>query len=375
MLYISDKNDFSPPGQARSSIARDGRIDVMRGFACLLLVVYHVIGNSPSSGLSVDYPHPLRLFADALSDVRLPMFAFLSGFVYQYRPVKLGSYPGFLKGKAQRLLVPGIIAIFLFELLSHVIGTQFAMPWDKLWEPLFFPYAHFWYLQAIFAILAVYGVIDALLDNRYATPLFFAASALYTLHVVPGGAFFSVNGVVYLLPYFLFGVMFHRNIGAITNLGTWLTRACIVVAATSATYKTSLYLTESTHNADRFNFQSLVLGLSLCILAFFHCRRSPILEKIGQYSFFIYLYHPLGLSAMRRALYALGLKSPYAHLLPGLMAGIGVPVLMFNLAERHAPTRRFLLGLRDYAQTTRRAPAADGVRRSGAAQRLDLAET
>jgi hypothetical protein len=44
-------------------------IETMRGLAVLLLVSFHVIGAASNAGLQLDYPHPLRLFADLLIDL------------------------------------------------------------------------------------------------------------------------------------------------------------------------------------------------------------------------------------------------------------------------------------------------------------------
>ena len=44
----------------------------MRGLAVLLLVSFHVIGATSDAGLQLDYPHPLRVFADLLIDLRMP---------------------------------------------------------------------------------------------------------------------------------------------------------------------------------------------------------------------------------------------------------------------------------------------------------------
>jgi fucose 4-O-acetylase-like acetyltransferase len=330
---------------------RDGRIDALRGFACLLLVAYHVIGSSSSGGLHLDYPHPLRLFAEALADLRMPVFAFVSGFVYQYRPATIEGYRQFLKGKINRILIPGFVAIVVFQAASWLTGSRFSLPLSSVWEPFVYSYAHFWYLQAIFVILVTFGLIDAVLRNRGTIILLSMASVVQVMNVVPGGGLLSFSGVLYLTPYFLFGVVFHRRLDVVIRTGFDLAWVGVIVAAAAAAYKVSLHLPSATHATNKNNIESLVLGLSLCVvLFFFFSARSQFLEKIGEQSLFIYLYHPLGASAMRQALFFLGIRDPYMHLLPGFLAGIACSVAIVAVAERYPLSRRLVLGRKNRRQ-------------------------
>jgi fucose 4-O-acetylase-like acetyltransferase len=352
-LYVS-RGDFSRAGIADTKGTRDGRIDALRGFACLLLVAYHVIGSSPSGGLHLNYPHPLRLFADALGDLRMPVFAFVSGFVYQYRPATIVGYREFLKGKTSGLLIPGSVAIVIFQAASWLTGSRFSLPPSSLWEPFLYSYAHFWYLQAIFVILAVFGLIDAVLGNRHTVVLLVIASAVQVLNLVPGGGFLSFSGILYLAPYFLFGVVFHRRLNEVTRIGFDLAWGGLIVAAAAAAYKVSLHLPPAAPVTSRNNIESLVLGVSLCVVLFFFFNaRSQFLDKVGRHSFIIYLYHPLGASAMRQALYFLGIRDPYMHLLPGLLAGIACSLAIVVTAELHPLSRRLVLGRRPHRPNRR----------------------
>src|SRR6185295_5386420 len=88
----------SPPQVSERSIAMTApapaesqRLQTLRGVACLLLVAFHAIGNHPTSGLHVADDSSFRFFANLFQYVRMPLFTFLSGFVYAYRPVLPGS--------------------------------------------------------------------------------------------------------------------------------------------------------------------------------------------------------------------------------------------------------------------------------------------
>ena len=54
------------------------RVETLRGLACVLLVLYHVIGIDSSTGMRVE-DGPVRWLNDGLAYLRMPLFTFLSG--------------------------------------------------------------------------------------------------------------------------------------------------------------------------------------------------------------------------------------------------------------------------------------------------------
>ena len=82
------------------------RVETLRGLACVLLVAFHVIGSHASSGLHVGEDSIYRQFANLFMHLRMPLFTFLSGFVYAYRPVTQAQTGAFAEKKLIRLLLP-----------------------------------------------------------------------------------------------------------------------------------------------------------------------------------------------------------------------------------------------------------------------------
>src|SRR5678815_1036900 len=65
-----------------STAAASRHIQSLRGLACLLLVALHVIGGEATIGMQVDDDSVYRLFGKLMFHIRMPLFAFLSGYVY-----------------------------------------------------------------------------------------------------------------------------------------------------------------------------------------------------------------------------------------------------------------------------------------------------
>src|SRR5262249_16427977 len=129
------------------------RIQSLRGLACLLLVAFHVIGSKDSSGMHIADDSFYRYFTEILTHVRMPLFAFLSRFVYAYTPVRPGCEAAFARKKLVRLWLPMIAASTIYCLLMlEAPDAQGQLRLDSVWRIYLFPYVHFWFLQAMILI-------------------------------------------------------------------------------------------------------------------------------------------------------------------------------------------------------------------------------
>lgn len=141
------------PSRAVDQLA-DSPIEEVRLLATFLLVAFHVIGL-PDSGLRIDYPHPLRFLVDLFANFRMPAFAFVAGFVYCARPPSEPSFDAFVIGKLRRLGVPALLAALLFAEVSLLLGMRFQLAPQDLWQLLVYPFAHFWFVQAILTLFVL----------------------------------------------------------------------------------------------------------------------------------------------------------------------------------------------------------------------------
>jgi peptidoglycan/LPS O-acetylase OafA/YrhL len=337
---------------ARADSAESRRIQALRGLACLLLVAFHVIGSRSTSGMHVGADSPYRQFADLLTHIRMPLFTFLSGFVYAYRPVLQGSAWSFAQRKLVRLWLPLVAVSTLYFLLAMVVPGHSAtgkMPWGQMWQIYVFPYVHFWFLQAIILIFAAVILLERL--RLLSTPLRYlvalAVSAAIHLSIDMAGADhspFSVVDALYLAPFFLLGMGANR-------FRSWLLQpaiiwTCAVAFLASMTVHAILVL-EQGRITERGTVLGLVIGASSALALVGTFPRLKPLERLGAYSFAIYLFHPFFVAAMRAALKLAGLSSTEVAFALGLGAGVIGPVILeCVLAEGRffRPLNRLLLG-------------------------------
>lgn len=329
---------------------RGSNIETLRIFAVFALVSFHTIGITPQDALQIAYPHPLRYMADGLTDVRMPLFAFISGWVYSQRPVMLNGFNRFFRAKLQRLYVPGVAAALTFWAFATFVVPESVGQGAPFRDVLTLSYVHYWFLKAILLILIGIALVETILRKPLepvsligAAIVFFVLPPIY----VPG---LMLNGAQYLAPFFIFGVLLAR-------WEDWINqhRMAVVVLALAATgwgLALNLEIMPSTGelSMDRHDLQSALFSIGVITLLLLFLPRFDALSGFGSLAFTIYLYHVFGTSGMRRAAQALGIESTWLVYALCVVAGFGVPYVIHMLCSRIQPTRAVFLGLR--RQTT-----------------------
>ena len=321
------------------------RVQALRGIACLLLVAFHAIGATAASGLHVPDDSPWREFTNLAVHLRMPLFTFLSGFVYALRPLGPGRVWEFSGKKLRRLGVPLIVASTVLYGL-HTAMHHPVPPPSHLWTIYLFPYWHLWFVQAllvVFALLVALESIGALSTfTRFAVVLALAV-ALYFAAPFQARNVFSVYSASYLLPFFLCGLGAHRFRGLVQSRRALIaTVLCLVLAQGVHSY---LVLTETVppiEPVDQRSVLNLVIGVAAGLCALQVLPRMRAMERIGGSSYTIYLYHPLFVAAV---LFAAGTHATAARGLTFMLAavaGIAGPMLMVLLAG-HIPGGQLLL--------------------------------
>jgi glucans biosynthesis protein C len=325
------------------------RVQTLRGVACLLLVSFHVIGSHATSGLRVDADSIYRQFSNLFIHLRMPLFTFLSGFVYAYRPATRAYAGTFAGKKLRRLLLPLLCVSTLYFLLTFVVPDSTGrLPLQQMWRIYLFPYVHFWFLQAIILVFAVVVVLESLqlLANirRYAIVLAMALA----LHLCVGQlndatSLFSAVHAAYLVPFFLLGLGANRFRAVLLRpLCVWISFICFLGAMTIHS------ITVAAHGqiAEPGTVLGLIIGVSGTLTLIHIVPRCRPLELLGAYSFTIYLFHPFFVAAARSILKLTQVTSTELGFVLGMAAGLlGPPVLERALRGMALP-RQMLLGQR-----------------------------
>lgn len=325
--------------------SRKSNIETLRLVAVFTLVAYHTIGVAPDSGLELAYPHPLRLAADALVDLRMPLFAFISGWVYAQRPVAPHSFGQFFYSKLRRLYIPGVVAAFTFWAIATFVVPDSTGQNASIYNILTLTYVHYWFLHAILFTLIGTALVEALLQAPLGPAVLGSAALIFFLlprAYVPG---LHLNGMLYLAPFFIIGVLLARQEAFITRHRTLLIVFAITLATWGLALNIEILLSTGQMSLDRRDLQSALLSVGLITLLLLLAPRIEALSGFGSIAFTIYLYHVFGTSGMRRAAAAVGIEGTSVVFILCVAAGFAVPILIHIVFLQTSATRTFFLGI------------------------------
>ncbi|MCF8383079.1 MAG: acyltransferase [Chlorobium sp.] len=310
-------------------------VDTLRGMACIMLVAYHVIGNTPQTGLRL-HEGFLKDANELLAYIRMPLFTFLSGLVYGWRPFS-DDWKAFINGKVRRLIVPMLVVGTIFALFqAYTPGTNSQI---KEWHYLhILPVAHYWFIESLFVIFLAILLLEywKVLHTRTGFAVIYVASAIaYVTNT--GIPWFSIVGAFYLFPYFLAGLYCTRF-----PLQVRHARATGYITITFVI----LFLVFFGHEyaGERRSLNALIIGTAACIALLLTKAESPWLAAIGNYSYAIYLFHVFFTAASRIALMKIGVTDIWMLFTAGTIAGVTGPILFEIIASKHNASRILFLG-------------------------------
>lgn len=313
-----------------SAKARRDDVDTVRGIACMLLVLFHVVGNNPATGLRLPFEHPYAQANQMLVYFRMPMFAFLSGLVYALRPFD-GDVKGFVSGKFRRLIIPMLIVGTVFAILQAAVPGTNAAPID--WRTIhIIPVAHFWFLESMFICFMVVAALDHFDTLSSSLRCALVVVAFATLTALASGTeikVLGIGGAIYLMPFVLTGIWYSRHVPAVSRpVALGLLLACVLALAA--------YAQASESRPSKQSLLALASSAVFCVGLMKLRLRVVWLAWIGGFSFAIYLFHSMFSAAARigmKAAFGTAVSLP-VMVLVGLLAGVVGPVLVATLLDR-----------------------------------------
>ena len=282
----------------------------MRGVACVLLVAFHVIGDTAQAGIRVADDSGLRWFADSFAYIRMPLFSFLAGLVYAWRPIgSLGGWPSFMIKKVRRLLIPLLIFVPLIGLAQTLVPAANAAPHGSWWQWYISPLPPYWFLLAAFWLFCLIGLLDGLgwLRSKPAVLAAIVLAGAASLAFGPGDQLYyilAIGSAVFLLPFFLAGVLVSRFDWISVSRPVRLTAVAVaVVLFLVAQYTERVDLD---HAPGRHTAIGLLLGLAGSLAILWLGWRNRYVAWIGSFSAGIFLVHPFTVAGTRAVLTRVG---------------------------------------------------------------------
>jgi fucose 4-O-acetylase-like acetyltransferase len=281
--FLSDKG--RPFG-----LTEPARVDTLRAVACLLLVFWHV--SNDVAAFSRTRLEEIAFWNEVLSVLRMPLFSFLSGLLYAGRPAEAGRRLAFGTGKAYRLLGPFLaLTTLLVAMKALYPGASVPVGLRDLPHYLVYGYSHLWFLQALFLIFLLFLAVDPFLRNKGVGYAFLFGLATL-LHFTPAARVevLSVDGAVYLLPFFALGALVRVHAGLI---GRWRGGLALGLGILAGLLLSAVGARVGAGTLEKVSALALAASVSTLLAVFLVMPANALLARIGGYSFAIYLFHSI----------------------------------------------------------------------------------
>ena len=319
-------------------------VETLRGLACLLVVGIHSISTLYQNNLMGDNIYILKI-ASFLSYLRMPLFAFLSGYVYSMRPVKFSSLRRFIKGKIRRIIIPLFTVGTSVSLISHFFGTKGVIGISDALLCVIMPVGVYWFLGAIFIIFIISAVLDSLniMNSKKNIALVIIASLLIRSIDVNITNILSLSGALYLFPFFIFGVLMQRfDIDSVS----------LKVASTVILLLAAIHISQYTGTPDSIGirnerFFGPIVSICFCYFIFKLKFTSRSLVYIGGFSYSIYLFHILFVTAPRIIISKANLFDTYPvypSIVLSIFIGISAPIIFDKIISKRKILSLLFLG-------------------------------
>ena len=318
---------------------RDQGVDTIRGFAIIVIVVFHSVDQFPQETLA----HVCDFMAYKIG---LPLFAGVAGFVYAMRPASRKTCMGFLSGKLRRILLPCVTvstAVYLLQALMPGVNNPSAV--GDIWRIYIFRYGQWWFLYSLATVFVILAVLDSLfLMQKFLKWLAILVLAAIIGILVPLNQL-HVSGAIYLLPYFVLGIGILRFETRLINKGSAVFASVLFVVILPF----HLFVGHMPALDHRMFLTAIQLLTGLCATFLFIAYRKdvPALSCIGHYSYSIYLFHLLGGAvSIRIAKYFVSTTTSPTQFVLHIVLGIFIPILIELILVRNMYLRFLFLGVR-----------------------------
>jgi len=314
---------------------RDMRVDTLRGIACILLVTMHVIGYNATSGIQVADDSIYRWYTESFVYIRMPLFSFLAGLVYAWRPLVKNEYGQFMSKKFRRLLIPYFIFVLLIGLLQSIFPGSNNPTNLAIWEWFIYSLSPYWFLIATFWIFAYISYLDMRGLLKKINIVFLLLSFFIAINVFlqpSDWTFLQIGSAVTLFPFFLAGLMVHRF-----NWSTaprWLFTLVTIICIALFIYTQAGVLGYLPIVSSRGDFIGILLGIAFPMVILTLSFQSKFLSWIGNYSSGIFLLHSFFVVGMRVLLKKIGVDDHLVLFIICSLSGIFGSMIGINIMRK-----------------------------------------
>ncbi|MCM1134510.1 MAG: acyltransferase [Clostridium sp.] len=305
--------------------------DYLKGYACFLVVFFHVDVGVHKAGVrnSAFFSEPLEIF---IATYAIALFIFLSGYVYHISgewESKGNSRLSFILYKLLNLGVPyftfSSIYIVMNSMTSGVNNKNNLADIFLLWKQ---PVAQYWFLYTLFILFFLWNIMSLFLNNMQITIIICLLNCM--AHILDIQIPLLGEGFGYALCFGL-GTYFSETM----ILGWSIRKKILLIIGHILLISIFIYnnITGILIIGDIENMIGIAASIALISMLVKNDIIKKVLLFIKKYSFPIYLLHPFFSAAVRIGLNKAGISNYWIHIVVAMIFGIVGPALIAKITK------------------------------------------
>lgn len=295
-----------------------GEINYLRAIAIIGVLIIHTTDDTASVKQLTELTFSL-MYIEELVRFSVPMFVFVSGFVLYNKYKSELPMKEFYKKRFMVILIPYLIFSVIYCIVNAHLGIIPPLSVSSVITSIFNfnTSGHFWYIRLILTFYLFYPMIIAyyeIIKNSfgiYTFPtIFLSILIMYILGTLIPEFGFAINNPFKYLIYFMFGIYVNDNYEQISQcleripLKKGILLIILIVSLPCFSMFLDLDPRFNTHfsNPIPYYYQLTLISTHILHMSIFmfclylillYKPRIGILEKIGEYSYGIFLVHAI----------------------------------------------------------------------------------
>lgn len=317
-------------------------VDAMKGFACLCVVLGHVIRGYLTAGMFPELTVGFRYINDIVYAFHMPLFMMISGFLYR---TAYFEEDGQVKKSQIRRQIGNLLLIYLIYSvwfgIFQIVFSKFANRQGNLLDIFMIwckPIAPYWYLYNLVVFYLLFMNMR-FCKKQWTIGLFLLiASLLGTMLQI---TLFDVSHIMFYAFFFYMGILKVQHPHLFCNHGKFVYGTFVVAVLLMFAF-CPLY---AVYGEDSFYLLSLpfvnvFIGAAISLGVWFSFQYKSLLGQnrflmfIGRYSLEIFVLHSVFTAGFRTVLPRVGISNGYINVLLNLFLSTSLPLLFSIFCKR-----------------------------------------
>ena len=314
-------------------------IDYLKVFACILVVIGHLIQSLQKSNID-NYENITSFINWFIYLFHMPLFFAVSGYLYEMNKKQFSwkQYKNFVIKKIINFGVPYIVFYLIYVIINMVFASSVNNPRgiEEIKGIVNNPMAPYWFLYALLSIFIFIPLLEKVLKENKKV-IFIVLIALKIISIFINTKIYLIDSFFENAIYFYLGCIINNGIiilkdksikRIIKNVGFVLMYILVSIFYYIYYNKMSYYIVEL------IDIVFAILGTIICIYTFMYVKNCNMFDYIKKYTFEIYLLHTIFAAGFRIVLFKMGINNYWIHFIIGILASIEIPIIIAKICKK-----------------------------------------